>query len=571
MDRIANNQPQASSTYYLFWGATALFLASLTLSVFLMSISQFIMAIAWLTDGVLLTAIAKSKVHRKGFFPDLFRHVSLYFKAILRNFSKKTVDFLHNRPAVIFSLIYALHLFGLLWTSDFSYALKDLRVKLPLLLLPMFFSTYEPVQKRHLPWLALVYISAVLVNTFISTWVLLNKDITNTRDISLFISHIRFGLNICLAIFILGCLMRNFTQIPVYVRLTLGLGLTWLVAFIFIAEFLTALVILATLLFILMIWFILTKGNWTQRVVLGVLLILLPTTGYHYVKTTINNYRYAQTVSYDTLEVFTALGNRYRHDTLHIGIENGRYVSLYLCEDELREVWNRRSHIPYDSLDRQGHEISYTIIRFLNSKGLRKDADGLMQLSDEEIRHIENGIANVEYLSKFSFKPRIYEAYMGYQNYVDQKNPNANSFTQRLEYWKASLHLIRQNLFYGVGTGDVNLAFRQAYAEMNSRLESRYQRRSHNQYLSIAVAFGIPGLVLFLLALFLPPLMMKAYRKPLFVIFFIIALLSMIPEDTLETQAGVSFFALFYSLFLWGIRNTEVKSHADDGGEGNIV
>jgi len=34
--------------------------------------------------------------------------------------------------------------------------------------------------------------------------------------------------------------------------------------------------------------------------------------------------------------------------------------------------------------------------------------------------------------------------------------------------------------------------------------------------------------------------------------FFCIALLSMLNEDTLETQAGVTFFAFFYCFFIWG-------------------
>jgi len=45
---------------------------------------------------------------------------------------------------------------------------------------------------------------------------------------------------------------------------------------------------------------------------------------------------------------------------------------------------------------------------------------------------------------------------------------------------------------------------------------------------------------------------MRKFSDYFFLVFFIIVMLSMIPEDTIESQAGVTFFAFFYSLFLFG-------------------
>jgi hypothetical protein len=41
--------------------------------------------------------------------------------------------------------------------------------------------------------------------------------------------------------------------------------------------------------------------------------------------------------------------------------------------------------------------------------------------------------------------------------------------------------------------------------------------------------------------------------------FFFIAFLSMLNEDTLETHAGVTFFSYFYSLFLFARDNKWMK------------
>jgi hypothetical protein len=42
-------------------------------------------------------------------------------------------------------------------------------------------------------------------------------------------------------------------------------------------------------------------------------------------------------------------------------------------------------------------------------------------------------------------------------------------------------------------------------------------------------------------------------------VFFMLVVLSMLWEDTLETHTGVSFFAYFYSVFIFGTESYEGK------------
>ncbi len=123
---------------------------------------------------------------------------------------------------------------------------------------------------------------------------------------------------------------------------------------------------------------------------------------------------------------------------------------------------------------------------------------------------------------------------------------------QRLEFWKASLGIIRGNWLTGVGTGDMNEAFQQQYVKMNSKLPPGQRWRSHNQFLSIFVGFGLFGFLWFLFSLFYPAFKLRGFTDYFFLVFMIIAILSMMMEDTLESQMGVTFITFFYCFFLFG-------------------
>ena len=97
----------------------------------------------------------------------------------------------------------------------------------------------------------------------------------------------------------------------------------------------------------------------------------------------------------------------------------------------------------------------------------------------------------------------------------------------------------------------MNIAFKTQYDEMNSKLDKNSRLRTHNQYLSIWVGLGLIGLLWFLIVLFYPPLRLGTFKNIYYFIFFIVFVVSMLTEDTIETQAGVTFYVFFNSLFLF--------------------
>jgi hypothetical protein len=252
------------------------------------------------------------------------------------------------------------------------------------------------------------------------------------------------------------------------------------------------------------------------------------------------------------IDKFSSHGCLYENDSLSNEMENGHYVWRYICQQELNDAWNKRSKLKYNGNNNKGQYLKYPLIRFLTSKGLHKDADGVNKLTDAEIRSIEDGAVNVNCQDQYSLKTRIYETIWEFDRYSRNGDPNAHSVMQRLEYWKASWLIIKEHWLFGVGTGDMNIAFARQYDKMNSPLAKQWRLRSHNQFLSITVGFGIFGLLWFLFVLVYPFTFKRVRKDFYYFVFFIIFLLSMTNEDTIESQAGLTFFVFFSTLFLLG-------------------
>ncbi len=149
---------------------------------------------------------------------------------------------------------------------------------------------------------------------------------------------------------------------------------------------------------------------------------------------------------------------------------------------------------------------------------------------------------------------------------------SGHSVTQRLEFWRAGERIIGKNWLLGTGTGDIVKAFDNEYHEMNSSLDKQFRWRSHNQYISMLAIFGIFGLLWFLFVLFSPGFLSGMNKDYFYFIFLCVLLLSMLTEDTLEDQAGVTFYAFFTSFFLFARKAPERfflndKSHKNNNCE----
>jgi O-antigen ligase len=112
-----------------------------------------------------------------------------------------------------------------------------------------------------------------------------------------------------------------------------------------------------------------------------------------------------------------------------------------------------------------------------------------------------------------------------------------NGIAVRKAIWTCAGDLIRENPFFGVGTGDGQDALQQAYARRKFHLAAMYNRyNAHNQYLQTIVCSGVAGLMLWLVSI--SWILWRFRHESLFLFAFIPVLLSMLTESMLETNKG---------------------------------
>jgi hypothetical protein len=251
------------------------------------------------------------------------------------------------------------------------------------------------------------------------------------------------------------------------------------------------------------------------------------------------------------LDKQTVNGNPYFIGYWYGSVENGHYVVEYTCWKELKKEWNKRSNIPFDSMDLKANPLRYTIMRYMTSMGLRKDSVGVWALSEKDIHAIELGIPNYRFNSLSSMNYRLYQVFWEIKEQERGGDLNGHSVTMRLEYWRIALILIGRHPLIGTGTGDVRKGFDDYYNATHSVLKPEWRLRSHDQYLEITVGFGIIGLAWFIFSILYPGIKMKKITTYVYFVFWMIFMLSLFTEDTLETEAGATFYGFFNSFFLF--------------------
>ncbi len=513
---IIENKDNFRQNIFLF--GLILLVIAIPTSKFVMSVSQLILGLNWLLDKRLI---------------------------------EKLKSFFTNKAALLFCSLYFIHVIWLINTTNFDYALLDLKIKLPIFALALIFSTTPPLKVKEFYLILLLHASTVLVCTFISLYIYINQTITDFRLISPYISHIRFGLNICLAFFTVNYFLFSNKKINISLRVVLLIVSLWFLLFLNVLQSVTSLFIIVIVVLFLSSYF-LAKSKNSKIIKTAFMLIILsiPLAVILYLSNIFNAYNNKPKVDFTKLDSLTSNGNIYTNDTINFPVENGKWTGLLICESELQEAWNKRSSIKYNNNDKIGQKINITIIRYLTSKDLKKDANGINQLTNIDIINIENGIANFDYTKKFSIKPRINKLLWEYQSYKTTGIYKGHSLLQRFELWKTSTEIIKNKFLFGVGTGDVPDVFKEQLIKQDSQLKDS-RMRSHNQFLSIFVAFGIFGLFIFIISLFIPYFILNKQFDYFCIVLLIIICISMLTEDTIESQDGVTIYAFFTTLYLF--------------------
>jgi O-antigen ligase len=123
----------------------------------------------------------------------------------------------------------------------------------------------------------------------------------------------------------------------------------------------------------------------------------------------------------------------------------------------------------------------------------------------------------------------------------------------RLLKWDCSMEVIKQNPFFGVGTGDAQDELQKCYEIRNYGPllywpNTKYN--AHNQYLQSGIDFGLIGFITIFLLVATPIYYSLKTKNYLFLSFITLFTFCCVTESMLEANKGIMFFTFFTSFFM---------------------
>ncbi|MBL4586191.1 MAG: O-antigen ligase family protein [Flavobacteriales bacterium] len=501
-----------------FWGM-ALIAIGLPLSGFLISIGTFVLAGNWLLE---------------------------------RDYKQRLKRFFTDPLSLIIVSIYLLFVVGMIHTENVDQGLKELRIKLPILLLPLFLFTSKLPSKKRLQDILLLFVMACVIGTGVSMiryFGIADDEIVNRRHLSVFISHIRFGLMVVLSFFILTYYLIAKQKHWSIVDKILTLGIMgWLFYFLILLESPSSYLGFVAVLCFSLLRLIFTLNKLWLKIITVLIILVGSSFSFLYVNAIYQNHLLDLPFERQKLDLKTANGRYYSHEPAILKRENGHRTWNYVCWQELYNEWPKQSQIPLNGKDKHGNEVKYTLIRYLASKGFRKDSIGLNKLSSIDIRHIENGFTNYKYADNWGVSRKINQLFWEMNEYETKGDPNVSSLMQRVVYFRSGLQIVGKHFLFGVGTGDLYAEFQLLYSKNDNGLIEKRKGISHNQFLSIAIGVGVIGFAWFVFALFFP--LREYWKDYLYTTFLLLIVVSLLSDNTLDSQAGATFFAFFNALLM---------------------
>lgn len=496
--------------------------------------------------------------------------IVLFLNWLLEGRWKEKINQLKGNTALfLFVLIYLSIVIGIFYSSNSLYGFKELKLKLPLLIIPLVVSTSKPVEGREKLYILVLFSLSVLVASFYSAFLYLNYfnyGGGNVREISPFISHIRFSLMVNLALASLIWIVTNKHVVSKFIKTLIFLAFIWLTFFLFVLQSLTGIaVFIVTLAFFILYYIVKLKRRLYRTLLVISLILFLLVPSVYIVKQASSYFGNREKIDIDNLSAKTINGNPYTHNSNPMQYENGHLVWINVCWVELEAQWALRSKVPFSSNDKLGQPLSGTVVRYMASMGLDKDSVGIWNLDEIDISLIEAGATSVVFKeNRFGLYPRLYQIFWEIDQYNTFGKISGSSLVQRLVFHRAALRIISDNFLFGLGTGDLEDEFNRYYSNHEPNLDEEYWYLSHNQILTQWVQVGLWGVIVFIIGWFAPIFIQRKHKDLMVIAFLLIISISMLNEDTFQTHVGVSLTSLFYSLLVFGSRKHSNKTIDDE-------
>ena len=140
-----------------------------------------------------------------------------------------------------------------------------------------------------------------------------------------------------------------------------------------------------------------------------------------------------------------------------------------------------------------------------------------------------------------SFKQKVNYTVYDYKQYR-QGVGSDYSDSDRIRSWKTGLDLAHKHFLIGIGAGDLKPMLSRYYRE---NFHSDRFWKPHNQFITVYLVTGVIGLFIFLISLYVPLLVKSHWKEMLLLLPFVICMLSMLAENTLDTSRGSALYLFF--------------------------
>jgi O-antigen ligase len=146
--------------------------------------------------------------------------------------------------------------------------------------------------------------------------------------------------------------------------------------------------------------------------------------------------------------------------------------------------------------------------------------------------------------------------YMRYDmGQYDNGEVNNLSDGVRLISMKGGLEVAKENLWLGIGAGDLKTEMNKFYSTAYPQLAEVDHKLPHNQFVWTLATTGIVGLAFFLFAFSFPLFTKGNYRNWLLVVLHLILFSSFFTEATFEEQIGTGFYLTFLLVLMNQFQN----------------
>lgn len=135
--------------------------------------------------------------------------------------------------------------------------------------------------------------------------------------------------------------------------------------------------------------------------------------------------------------------------------------------------------------------------------------------------------------------------------YQVQEGTVIGSAGLRLIIWEETINLIKKNVLFGVGTGDIKDELHMKSKQNSMDQVAEMDLNVHNQYMETFLGLGILGILTLLAFILLPFLYQPIANHYVLPFFFIIISINFFFESVLNRLAGVAFFSFFYCLLIF--------------------